>query len=114
MPEYEAMLSTQYTRHVGQLFEQDIQATGRIDARFGGSKAWDDFNSAFSKEIQIFNTSVNFAVNKWQLNLFVNNVLDEDYFTNYVAGFRFPFAGGDALGVRGAPRHWGMSVQYDY
>ncbi len=114
VPEYEAVLSAQYSRFIGLVLDEPITATGRIDARFGGPKAWDDFNSAFSKDIQVVNTNLTLEGKQWRLNLFVNNVLDEKYFTNFITAFRFPFTGGDSLGARGAPRHWGVSLSLDY
>ncbi len=111
VPEYEMVLVIEYETNSGILLDSNFSGRLRLESRFAGKQQWDDFNSASERPIQVFNASYAIEKNGWQMIIFADNILDEKYFSNYVADFRFPIAG-SSLGVRGKERHYGLSVRY--
>lgn len=110
--DYQAVAQVDYHRPIS-IAGTPIAASARVATSFTGPSAWDDFNSAYAKERQLIDLTLGLERGAWRTQFFVDNLLDEDYFTNFVAGFRFPFAGSD-LGVRGEERQLGIRVSWRY
>ena len=110
--DYQAVAQADYRRPV-MIFGHPITASIRLAANFSGPMAWDDFNSAFSKKRELVDLTLGLERGTWGAQFFVDNAFDEDYFTNFISGFRFPFAGSD-LGVPGPERQFGLRLTWRY
>ena len=81
----------------------------RSDFRHSGQRFWNEFNLDRQEAYSRLNFRLGIESKNMELIAFVENALDEDYFTNYVPSFRFPFSG-SALGVNGDPRFYGLKL----
>ena len=106
-PKYEATLSAEYR----YLLSAPCTVISRIDLRTVGERYWDRFNSAKQESYQLINLSLSFQRGAFKVTGFINNLFAEEYFTNYVPAYRFPFGGGSALAVNGAPRSFGITLE---
>lgn len=82
---------------------------GRLDFRATGVRYWDEFNVNRQEPRQTFDVSIGYRGRHVEVMAFVRNATDEQYFTNFVPEYRFPFAG-TALGVNGRPRSAGVRL----
>ena len=56
----------------------------------------------------LWGASIAYSVNNWELNLFGNNLTDEEYYSSLVTSL------GDAPGIAGSPRVIGLSVSKEF
>jgi len=111
--EYQLHGSAEYRRRV-RVANRDLSAYVLLDAAINGPRPWEDFNRNVSPREDLVNLRGGLETRRWRFAVFVENLLDEDYFTNYVAGFRFPFAGGTDLAAPGRPRQIGVRLALSY
>jgi len=81
-----------------------LRLVWRLALRAVGPHYWDEFNTARQASYRVLDASVGLVAGPATLRLFVDNLGDTAYFTNYVPAYRFAPAGGANLGVRGDER----------
>jgi iron complex outermembrane receptor protein len=106
VPAYEAVASARY-RHA---LSGEVDIFGGARLRLFGSRYWDPFNSARQPAYQILDLSAGFRFRFVEITGFADNVLDEEYFTNYIPQYRFPLAGSD-LAASGRPASFGVTIE---
>ena len=109
--DYQVVTALDYRRPLS-VTGRALDGRVRLVARFTGPQAWDDFNTAFAPSREVVDLSVGVAGGSaWSVDVFVDNLFDEAYFTNYVPAYAFPFAASD-LGAPAAPRQGGLRLRW--
>lgn len=110
--DYQALAAVDYRRPLA-LFGRSLTGAVTVNASFLGPMAWDDFNSAFSDDRQVVDVTLALEHPRWRAQLFVDNLFNAEFFTNFVSAFRFPFAGSD-LAAPGPERQVGVRVTWRF
>lgn len=111
-----AVAGTLHLHHAVTLAGLPAEAFMNLALDLTGPRPWDDFAVNESPRYAVLDLRTGFETRAHhaRLSVFVDNLLDEGYYTNYVAGFTFPFAGGSDLGAPGRPRLVGVEFDWRY
>lgn len=113
-PDWNASLSSDVKVPVGAgEVDWNLSVVGK-GSRPGSS--FDPVTPSIMEKYTVVNTSLGYRRNGISVNLFANNLFDEQYFESFIDGSLLQALGllNQDLGILGAPRNVGIRVQYEF
>lgn len=111
VPRYQGLLATSYTSRPQNVWGQTASFFLNLAVKTSGERYWDDFNQTRQEPLQVVDLNAGIKTNRFRIDLFIDNLFDERYFSNYVPGYNFPLGEGSALGVRAGKRQAGINIR---
>jgi iron complex outermembrane receptor protein len=80
------------------------------------ASSFDPVEPSILESYTLLNTALAWQAGPWEISVFGNNLTNEDYWESYIDGSLLDSLVGidQDLGVIGAPRNFGLRVQYDF
>jgi iron complex outermembrane receptor protein len=113
-PDWNASLTSELTVPFGA-----GEATWTLGVVGKGSRPGSSFDPNTPSIMESYttaNTSIGYRQGQFSATLFANNLLDEEYFESFIDGSLLQTLGllNQDLGILGAPRNYGVRLQYDF
>ncbi len=116
-PEYTFNLTADYTYPISATYDFTVRA----DYNLIGDTYWDLINTpgATRDPVSLLKTKIALATERWELSLWAENLLDQQYYAETVVIFPGPlvspdFAVAAAASAEAAPRYWGIDFRYKF
>lgn len=91
---------------------EKVTFNGNINLKGTGKIYWHEDNAAVSAPYNLLNARLGFSFNNMSVNIWGNNILDQNYITEYF-GQTFSNGGGD-LSWKGQPATFGLDLSYKF